>query len=47
MCLGLTPGSTPTTWYTVDVETCDGSTEQKWNADPNLSISTMRNTLER
>ena len=47
LCLGLTPGSTPTTWYTIDVESCDGSTEQKWNADPNLSVSTMRNTLER
>lgn len=46
-CLGLTPGPTPTDWYYVDVETCTGSTEHKWNADPNLSTPMLQNTLER
>ena len=47
LCLGLTPGPTPTDWYYVDVETCTGSTEHKWNADPNLSRPMLQNTLER
>lgn len=46
LCLGLTVPATGEPWSALDVEGCDGSTEQKWNADPNLSAPVLQNTRE-
>lgn len=44
LCLGLT---TPVTWSTIDVETCTGTSDQKWNADPNVLAAALKNTKEK
>lgn len=46
LCLGLTTPSSGEQWSAIDVENCDGSTEQKWNANPNLSVPVLQNTRE-
>ena len=47
LCLGLSgPNAELPAWSTIDVETCTGATEQKWNAVPNLLNSTVINTHE-
>jgi Ricin-type beta-trefoil lectin domain len=47
LCLGLSaPNAELTDWSTIDVETCTGATEQKWNAVPNLLISALKNIHE-
>jgi Ricin-type beta-trefoil lectin domain len=46
LCLGLTSPVSGEQWSAIDVETCDGSTEQKWNANPNLSAPILQNTRE-
>jgi hypothetical protein len=45
-CLGLTQPVSGAQWSTIDVETCTGSSEQKWNAAPSLSTPTLQNTHE-
>jgi hypothetical protein len=48
LCLGLSvPNVELPAWSTIDVENCNGSTEQKWNAVPNLLSSTLINTHEK
>lgn len=48
LCLGLSaPDQSLSSWSTIDVETCDGSTEQKWNAVPNLLATTATNIREK
>lgn len=48
LCLGLSSTfSDGGPWSVVDVETCNGSTQQKWNADPNVLVSTSTNIHER
>lgn len=47
LCLGLSGANAELpAWSTIDVETCTGATEQKWNAVPNLLNSTVINTHE-
>jgi hypothetical protein len=46
LCLGLSAPNPEMVWSTIDVETCTGATEQKWNAVPNLLNSTLMNTHE-
>lgn len=46
-CLGLTVPVAPKPWSTLDVETCDGSREQKWNATADLTETTLQNTVEK
>jgi hypothetical protein len=47
LCLGLAPpdASLPL-WSTVDVETCTGTQEQKWNAVPSVLDSAAKNIHE-
>jgi hypothetical protein len=48
LCLGLTaPNAAIPQWSTIDVETCSGTKDQKWNADPNVLNSTLSNVFER
>lgn len=50
LCLGLGgkgPIPAEANWSTIDVETCSGTTDQKWNAQPSLLILTGRNTYEK
>lgn len=47
LCLGLSaPNAEVPAWSTIDVETCAGSTSQKWNAVPNILNSTLKNIRE-
>ena len=47
LCLGLSaPVADPNAPPIVQMETCNGSAEQKWNAVPNLLNSTLINTHE-
>ncbi|QNK80360.1 ricin-type beta-trefoil lectin domain protein [Nakamurella sp. PAMC28650] len=47
MCLGLSaPNAEIPAWSTIDVETCAGTTDQKWNAVPNVLTSTLKNIRE-
>lgn len=47
LCLGLSaPNSEIPAWSTIDVETCTGTTDQKWNAVPNILNSTLKNIHE-
>ncbi len=46
LCLGLTPTRNGEAWSYIDVETCNGSTEQKWNASPNVLTPALQNTRE-
>ncbi len=45
-CLGLTPTRNSEVWSYIDVEKCIGSTEQKWNASPNVLAPALQNTKE-
>jgi hypothetical protein len=48
LCLGLSATATNGgPWSVLDIETCNGSTQQKWNADPNVLTSTSTNIYER
>lgn len=48
LCLGLSPtGTDGGPWSVIDVETCNGSTQQKWNADPTVLTSTSTNIYEK
>jgi hypothetical protein len=49
LCLGLGPNSDLyiNTYLKVAVTTCDGSTGQKWNADPATGKASLKNTRER
>ncbi|UQX89543.1 RICIN domain-containing protein [Jatrophihabitans telluris] len=49
MCLGLSPNSDVYNgaYYKAIVTTCDGSTSQKWNANPAISSSALQNTREQ
>lgn len=48
LCLGLSAtAGDGGAWSVVDVETCNGSAQQKWNADPNVLMSTSTNIHER
>jgi hypothetical protein len=48
LCLGLSgTGTEGGPWSVIDVETCNGSTQQKWNANPNVLTSTSTNIHER
>jgi hypothetical protein len=46
-CLSIAPTSDAAPWDYIVVATCDGSTAQKWNADANLTTTTLQNTQER
>jgi Ricin-type beta-trefoil lectin domain len=49
-CLSIAsppPGSASGPWYYVVVAACDGSTVQKWNADADLTSTTLQNTQEK
>ena len=47
LCLGLSaPNAEIIAWSTIDVETCTGTTDQKWNAVPNILNSTLKNIRE-
>jgi hypothetical protein len=48
-CLSIVapPTSDPAPWYYIDVATCDGSTAQKWNANPTLGRTLIQNTVEK
>lgn len=45
-CLGLAPPYGAEVWSSIDVETCTGSLDQKWNASPDLSRPSEQNTIE-
>lgn len=47
--LGLPDPSTPSesAWSTIDVETCTGTAEQKWNASPNVLSPALKNIQEK
>jgi hypothetical protein len=45
-CLGLTSPVSGEEWSAIDVETCNGATEQKWNAPPNLSTPARQDLTE-
>jgi hypothetical protein len=48
LCLGLSSTFTDGgPWSVLDVETCNGSTQQKWNADPTVLTSTSTNIYEK
>lgn len=48
LCLGLSPTFTDGgPWSVLDVETCNGATQQKWNADLSVLTSTSTNIHER
>jgi len=44
-CLGLTSAA-GSVWSVIDVETCTGATEQKWNARADLTTSLIQNVTE-
>ncbi len=47
LCLGLSAANAEIpAWSTIDVETCTGTTDQKWNAVPNILNSTLKNIHE-
>jgi Tfp pilus assembly protein PilX len=49
LCLGLSPApasDTSTPWSRIDVETCNGSYEQKWNAPPLSEDAVVDNLVE-
>ena len=47
LCLGLSAANSEIpAWSTIDVETCTGTTDQKWNAVPNILNSTLKNIHE-
>jgi hypothetical protein len=48
LCLGLGPNSDLYTneYEKIIVTNCDGSTSQKWNADPSTGKSSLQNTME-
>jgi len=45
-CLGLTDPVGSEAWSAIDVEVCDGSTSQKWNATANLNSSVLQDLDE-
>lgn len=45
-CLGLTTPVGSEVWSAVDVETCTGALDQKWNAAPGIFASSFQNTKE-
>jgi hypothetical protein len=47
-CLSIAapPASDSAPWYYITVATCDGSTAQKWNADPTSGATSLQNTHE-
>ncbi|MGH3495669.1 MAG: hypothetical protein ACRDQ1_20905, partial [Sciscionella sp.] len=49
LCLGLGPNSDQylNVYLKIVTTTCDGSTGQKWNADPSTGKSALQNTQER
>ncbi len=47
LCLGLRAPYGTEAWSSIDVETCTGSTEQKWNAQANFSAPVLQNTQEK
>lgn len=49
LCLALGNGTDlhDGQYYKIVVNSCDGSSAQKWNADPSLSDSGLQNTLEK
>lgn len=48
LCLGLSATATNGgPWAVLDAETCNGSTQQKWNADLNVLTATSTNIHER
>jgi len=48
LCLGLSaPNAEVSAWSTIDVETCTGTQEQKWNAVPNVLTSVLENVHEK
>ncbi len=47
MCVGLSaPNVELPAWSTIDVRTCTGTPDQKWNATANVLTSTLKNTYE-
>ena len=47
LCLGLTAPASGELWSAIDVETCTGTTEQKWNASANVLNPSLQNTREK
>jgi hypothetical protein len=47
LCLGLGAPASGETWSTIDVETCTGTADQKWNSDPNVLAAALKNTKEK
>jgi len=45
LCLGL--ATAVSVWSTIDVDTCMGSTDQKWNASANVLSPVLTNTIEK
>jgi Ricin-type beta-trefoil lectin domain len=45
LCLGL--DSTSSGWSVIDVETCTGAADQKWNVGPNVVTPALQNTREK
>jgi hypothetical protein len=48
-CLTIAPppATDSAPWYYIVVATCDGSTAQKWNANPTLGRTLLQNTVEK
>ena len=47
LCLGLSaPDASLPQWSTIDVETCTGTKDQKWNAVPSVLDSAVKNIHE-
>ena len=46
-CLSITASLDAAPWYYIDVATCDGSSAQKWNANPALGRTVIQNTVEK
>lgn len=48
-CLSISapPAGNSSNWWFITVTTCNGSTAQKWNADPNLGVPALQNTVEK
>ena len=47
LCLGLNAPVGSEQWSSIDVETCTGTAEQKWNASPNVLNPALQNTREK
>ncbi len=47
LCLGLSTTKDGGSWSIIDVETCTGSTQQKWNAAPNVLTTVLTNIREK